>query len=97
MAAQGNDDTAAETQTSLPTPPPLSTRLLDIWPVVVVGTSAWFVAFVALLIARYGFDATPPIWLWTTIYGWILGILGTALFWWQRAASRRGSKGAQRF
>lgn len=63
---------------------------------VYVGTSLWLVALVALLIARYGYDALPPIWLWTALAGFLLGLVGLPVMIWQRRASRRGSRGAQR-
>lgn len=71
-------------------------RLLALAPVVYVGTAAWFVALVVLLIARYGYDAGPPIWLWTALAGFVLGLIGIPIMLWQRRASRRGARGAQR-
>ncbi|MPZ80129.1 MAG: DUF2530 domain-containing protein [Actinophytocola sp.] len=83
-----------ETQKS--PPPPLSPRLLALPPVVYGGTAVWLVALVVLLIARYGFDALPPIWLWTALCGFVLGLIGVPIMVWQRRASRRGARGAQR-
>ncbi|HEY7595308.1 MAG TPA: DUF2530 domain-containing protein [Actinophytocola sp.] len=77
-------------------PPPLSARLLALPPVVYTGTALWLVALVVLLIARYGYDAGPPIWLWTALAGFVLGLIGMPIMAWQRRASRRGAKGAQR-
>jgi hypothetical protein len=79
-----------------PAPPPLPDRLIALAPLVYAGSAIWLAATVALLVARYGFDATPPIWLWTTISGVVLGAIGVVVMFWQRAASRRGNKGAQR-
>ena len=61
-----------------------------------VGTALWLLAVVALLIARYAFDALPPIWLWTALSGFVLGLIGIPVMAWQRRASRRGARGAQR-
>jgi hypothetical protein len=65
-------------------------------PVLAIGTCLWFLAWCGLLVARYGYDAGTGIWLTTCLAGWILGVVGTAVMYWQRAASRRGSRGAQR-
>jgi uncharacterized membrane protein YfcA len=45
--------------------------------IVAVGTSLFFVAFVALL-PFYGWlgDHHHRIWLWTALAGWVLGIIG---------------------
>jgi Flp pilus assembly protein TadB len=64
--------------------------------VVYVGTALWLLSVVALLIARYAFDALPPIWLWTALSGFVLGLIGVPVMAWQRRASRRGARGAQR-
>jgi Flp pilus assembly protein TadB len=64
--------------------------------VVYGGTALWLVAAVVLLIARYGFDVGPPIWLWTALTGFVLGLIGLPVMVWQRRASRRGARGAQR-
>jgi hypothetical protein len=77
-------------------PPPLPQRLLALPPVVYGGTALWFVAFVVLAIARYGYDAGPPIWLWTALAGFVLGLIGIPIMVWQQRASRRGARGAQR-
>ncbi|OLR89875.1 DUF2530 domain-containing protein [Actinokineospora bangkokensis] len=76
--------------------PPLPRRLLALGPVVYVGTGGWVVAAVALLVARYGFDRTPPIWLWTALSGVALGIVGAGIMLWQQRASERGSRTAQK-
>lgn len=80
----------------LRTPPPLPTRWVDLRPVLALGTTAWFLAYCALLVARYGYHATTGIWLPTCLAGWILGLIGTAIMYWQRWAARRGARGAQR-
>lgn len=85
-----------DTHKSLLPPPPLPARLLALAPIVYVGTGLWFVGLCGLLVARYGYDAGPPIWLWTALAGTVLGLIGLPIMWWQRAASRRGTRGAQR-
>jgi hypothetical protein len=75
-----------------PRPPPeLPKRLLDPWPVVLVGTAAWVVATLVLLVL-----GIRDVRLWTTVAGWGLGFVGMGIIAWQRAASRRGSRSAQR-
>jgi hypothetical protein len=63
---------------------------------VYVGEALWLVAVVVLLVGRYAFDVFPPIWLWTAIAGTLLGLVGFAVMAWQRRASTRGARGAQR-
>jgi hypothetical protein len=70
--------------------------LLALPPLVWTGTAVWLVASGVLLVLRYGFDAGRPIWLWTALTGVGLGIIGLLIMWWQRTASRRGNRGAQR-
>lgn len=72
-------------------PPELPKPLLDLWPVVVAGTAAWFVAFLVLAVI-----GVTGIWFWTTLSGGVLGLVGLAVMGWQRSAARRGSRGAQR-
>lgn len=93
MSDVGKPDARIETQKS---PPPLPDRLLALPPLVYVGTSLWLVATVVLAIGHYAFDVFPPIWLWTAITGTALGLVGFPLMAWQRRASRRGARGAQR-
>jgi membrane associated rhomboid family serine protease len=94
VAGEAEPDAPIATEKS--PPPPLPQRLLALPPVVYTGTALWLVALVALLIARYGFDAGPPIWMWTALAGFLLGLLGVPIMAWQRRASRRGARGAQR-
>jgi hypothetical protein len=63
--------------------------------VVGVGTTLWFLAWLALLAAHVGLDRPLDIWFDTTLAGWLLGLLGSGIFRWQRAAARRGTRGAQ--
>lgn len=94
MAGPAEPDAPIETEKS--PPPPLPPRLLALAPVVYAGMALWLVASVVLLVARYAFDALPPIWLWTALTGFVLGIIGVPVMAWQRRASRRGARGAQR-
>ncbi len=93
MSDLGKPDARIETQKS---PPPLPHRLLALAPLVYIGTGLWFVALCVLLVGRYVFDVFPPIWLWTAIAGTLLGFVGFLVMTWQRHASRRGARGAQR-
>lgn len=83
------------TDTALRPPPPLPARWVDMRPVVLTGTSLWFVAWCVLLVYRYGDHVVTGIWLSTCLAGWLLGLIGTAIMYWQRAAARRGTRGAQ--
>jgi len=74
----------------------LPPRLLALAPIVYVGTTLWFVALAVLVIGHYGFDVFPPIWMWTALCGSVLGLIGVPVMLWQRSASRRGSRGAQK-
>ncbi|GAA4422296.1 DUF2530 domain-containing protein [Actinokineospora soli] len=77
-------------------PPPLPPRLLDLGPIVHVGTVLWLVAALVLAVARFGFDRTPPVWLWTALAGAALGIVGAGIMAWQRHAVKSGRRGAQK-
>ncbi|MGB3440729.1 MAG: DUF2530 domain-containing protein [Actinophytocola sp.] len=92
MSDVGKPDDRIETQKS---PPPLPERLLALLPLVYVGTGLWLVALCVLLVGRYVFDVFPPIWLWTALWGTVLGLIGFLIMAWQRHAARRGSRGAQ--
>ena len=92
----GDPNTDPDQPTSLLVPPPLPARWVDLRPVVAIGTSLWFVAFCVLMVARYVDHVMTGIWLPTCLAGWILGFVGAAIMYWQRAAARRGARGAQR-
>jgi hypothetical protein len=63
--------------------------------VVITGTVVWFVALVVLLFLIPTLRAHGAMtWLWTALAGWLLGFVGLAIYGWQRAAARRGSRGA---
>jgi hypothetical protein len=71
-------------------PPMLPAALLEVWPVIAVGALAWLVAAVAAFVI-------PALETWrpVTLAGLAVGALGTTVFLWQRAAARRGARGAQ--
>ncbi len=73
------------------TPPTLPALLLDPWPVIAAGALAWLIAAVAAF-------AIPALISWRpmTLAGLGVGVLGTSIFLWQRAAARRGARGAQK-
>ncbi|QTJ65792.1 DUF2530 domain-containing protein [Rhodococcus sp. ZPP] len=70
---------------------PLTRRLADPRPALILGTLAWVVAMVVVIVTgdRWA-DALP-----TCIAGVAVGFLGYGLFALQRRAARRGSRGAQ--
>jgi len=83
-------------QTTLKQPPPLPSRLTDLRPLLWIGIGLWFAVFVVLLVARLGFHTGPStVWVWTCLSGWVLGLIGMTIVYWQRGAARRGSRSAQ--
>jgi hypothetical protein len=79
----------------MPAPPPLPHRLTHVRSVVVVGTALWLIAAAALVIAAVLGLHPLDIWFTTCLAGALLGGIGYAIFTWQRAAARRGSRTAQ--
>jgi hypothetical protein len=73
-----------------PTPPPLPPVLLQIWPFIAVGASAWVIATaVAFLVPAC--ESWRPI----ALAGLAVSVIGTSIFLLQLAGARRGSRGAQ--
>lgn len=76
-------------------PPALPTVKAGLAHVVVPGTALWFVGFVVLLFFIGDLRAHDAmIWLWTFLAGWVLGLIGLAIYFWQRRAARRGTRGS---
>jgi len=67
----------------------LPRRLAEPTPVVLAGTLLWLAGAVL-----FGLTAPHGVQFWTCVAGFLLGITGYGVFRWQRAASRRGSRGA---
>ncbi|MBV9313049.1 MAG: DUF2530 domain-containing protein [Pseudonocardia sp.] len=63
--------------------------------IVGVGTTLWFLAGTALLVAHLGFGRSLGRWFGTCVAGFLLGVTGYVVFRLQRRAARRGSRGAQ--
>ena len=79
---------------SAPTPdvPQISSRFTDPRPVIAIGTLCWIVATIVVWASGDTWaDARP-----TCLMGVAVGALGYTIYWIQRRAVRRGSKGAQR-
>lgn len=74
-----------------PDPAPLPRSLANPRPAIAVGTIAWFVAAVLLLVA-----GAPMGWVWTCLIGGMLGFVGFTVMYLQRSAAQRGSRLAQR-
>ena len=74
----------------MPELPPLPPALTRMRTVVGVGTLLWLAAAVVVAVA-----AGPSLLLTTCLVGAGLGGVGWAIFAWQRAAARRGSRTAQ--
>ncbi len=72
-------------------PPALPARFNRMTSVLAVGTTLWVVAAVVVAVAR-----PLDLWFLTCAVGAGLGGVGYSIFAWQRAAARRGSRGAQR-
>lgn len=71
-------------------PPALPAALLDPRPVIGTGALLWALAAVAAFTV-----ATLQSWRPVTVAGLGVGVFGLSLFLWQRAAARRGARGAQ--
>jgi hypothetical protein len=71
-------------------PPELPAALLDPRPVIAAGALLWALAAIASF-------TVPALESWrpVTVAGLGVGVFGLSLFLWQRAAARRGSRGAQ--
>ena len=76
-------------------PPPLPAGLNRAVTVIVIGSVAWAVLAVALLVAWLVTGRPLDIWFGTAVAGVLLGGFGFGVFSWQRAAARRGSRTAQ--
>ena len=76
-------------------PPPLPHRFSDMYTVVGAGTALWLLGALGLLVARLAAGRPLDIWFTTSVTGVFLGGVGVAIFSWQRAAARRGSRTAQ--
>ena len=71
-------------------PPELPAALLDPRPVIAAGAVLWILATVA------SFTVTAlQSWRPVTVAGLAVSVFGASLFLWQRAAARRGARGAQ--
>lgn len=64
--------------------------------VVGLGSALWALGALALLAAWLVGGRPLDVWFFTCVAGAILGGIGYGIFSWQRAAARRGSRGAQR-
>nr|WP_132876096.1 DUF2530 domain-containing protein [Tamaricihabitans halophyticus] len=76
-------------------PPPLPAKLTETSRFVIGGTAAWFALCCVLLVLIFGFDTGSTLLLWTATAGWVLGLIGLSIMFWQRSAARRGSRSAQ--
>ncbi len=71
-------------------PPALPAALLDPRPVIAAGALLWALAAVAAFTV-----ADLQSWRPVTVAGLGVGVFGLSLVLWQRAAARRGARGAQ--
>ena len=76
-------------------PPALPHRFSDMYTVVGAGTALWLLGAVGLLVAHVVTGRPLDVWFATCVTGVLLGGVGIAIFSWQRAAARRGSRTAQ--
>lgn len=77
-------------------PPELPKALVDLARPVIVGTALWAVALVVALLLQHAAGTDTGWWPATATAGFGLGLIGLSIMTWQRRASRRGSRGAQR-
>jgi hypothetical protein len=58
-----------------------------------IGAAVWFVAFCVLLVLLVvrgpAAEAAHRQWLWTTLAGWLLGLVGMVVARWQRHSRSR--------
>ncbi|KAA0021283.1 DUF2530 domain-containing protein [Antrihabitans cavernicola] len=71
--------------------PEIPARFTDPRPVLMIGTVLFVIATVVVLLAGDRWNDALP----TCYTGIAIGVLGYSIFWIQRGAARRGSKGAQ--
>lgn len=73
-----------------PEPPQLPPALTDPRPVIAVGAALWLLSVILAF-------AVPALHEWRpgALAGLGVGVFGASLFGWQRAAARRGARGAQ--
>lgn len=93
MPARYAGTVTSSTPAERPQPPVL--RGSGLAHVLIPGTAIWLIALVGMLIALPQLrthDAT--LWIWTALAGFLLGFVGLGIYAWQRAAARRGSRGA---
>lgn len=74
-----------------PTSDSLLDRLADPRPALILGTIAWIIAVVVVIVTNGGWSDTAT----TCAAGVGVGLAGYALFFLQRRSARRGSRGAQ--
>ena len=72
--------------------PPLPPAFTRVRTVVGIGTLGWLVAVAVMLVALVSGAPVPSLGLTTCLVGTGLGGVGWAIFAWQRAAARRGSR-----
>lgn len=80
--------------TTAPTgPPPLPPVKAGLAHIVIPVTVAWFALFVVLLFFIGDLrDSGNMIWIWSSLAGWVLGLIGLSVYGWQRSAARRGTR-----
>ncbi|MGH3952085.1 MAG: DUF2530 domain-containing protein [Pseudonocardiaceae bacterium] len=76
--------------------PELPKSLVDVIPAATVGTVLWLAALAVLLVLQFALDQEVGGWMATSLAGVALGLIGLSIAAWQRRASRRGARGAQR-
>lgn len=91
----GVAETSSEPSTGTDAPPPIPPVNAGLAHVVIPATAIWFVGFVVLLFFIPGLRSHGEmIWLWTFLAGWVLGLIGLTIYFWQRRAARRGTRGS---
>ena len=90
MASMSSGSPDPDPRSGPPEPPPLPAALVEPWRVIAVGALAWLVVGV-LAFTVPALESWRPI----CVAGLATGVVGTSIFLWQRAAARRGARGAQ--
>lgn len=78
-----------------PKPPPdLPKRLVNLEPVVIIGSLVWVFVLAGTLVMEKVLHRDAGVWPMTAIAGIALGFVGLGVIGLQRRASRRGDRGS---
>lgn len=74
-------------------PPPLPQVKAGLAHIVIPVTALWFALFVVLIFFLDDLRSSDSMgWFWSSLAGWVLGLIGLSVYAWQRSAARRGTR-----